>query len=228
MYETNCWRILANGARAVGIRAPQPTCLRFGQQDDGCVTPLRTHQERGSPVWHDGLLLAASTYSFFTESGRTSKALVGRGDWRGALIHVSTSQLQFDEDRSSYFGDISGAWPGVESKGHAFIQYGERVSRHQDQIVELGNGAHAFVADQRKRYMRIDCTGGEIIVTRADKVEFAQALVSRGIQRSKTHRSLSWLRYALETMDMRHLWPDKLQKRIEQLETATAASSRKR
>lgn len=228
MPHHNCWRILPNGARAVGIHAPQSTCLRFGQQASECVIPLRVHPERGAPMWHDELLLAGSAWKFPGEGGRILKAVAGRGSWRGALIHVCTSQLQFDEDRSSYFGDISGAWPGIEMATPAFIQYGDRRSLHQDQLIDLGFGARAFVADQHKRYMRIDCTDGEMILTRADKVDFARALVARGIDRSKSHSSLTWLRYALETMNMRHFWPDKLQKRIEQLETATAASSRKR
>ncbi|MBI5457122.1 hypothetical protein HY971_00125 [Candidatus Kaiserbacteria bacterium] len=141
------------------------------------------------------------------------RQIIGRGDWQGALLQVSTFRLDFSEDLSRQY-KVRDSWPGAQSIGDPFVQVRKRSFADQHQLVAIEDGAFVIVADRAARYIRIDCHECQLTAGPVEKVDFGRLLVARAELLSHSLKVLTWTWYTLRDLELGYLWTDTLQQRM--------------
>ncbi|OGG65891.1 hypothetical protein A3D71_00465 [Candidatus Kaiserbacteria bacterium RIFCSPHIGHO2_02_FULL_55_20] len=130
----------------------------------------------------------------------------GRGKWQGALLRISTFNLEFSPDLSGHFGMIENGWPGAETLRPPFVQLGRRRNADQHQLVAVADGKHIFVADRGSRYIKVTCKGGVLTGAPAEKAELGRLLVRRAQMHSDDPNLLRWTWHTLRRLELLGLW----------------------
>lgn len=209
----NCYNIRSNGfvecgRETVSIGGRRNVELRAGRSL--CRILLNAYPGDSPQMSARGLMLSAQIRGIGDR-----KMFVARQAWKGCLIFVESEDFAFDTVRSSYFGDISNAWSGLEAVRSAVVSLKGENHGELAQIATLEPGEIAFVADHAKRYIQLALTADGKLSSFPAKVEdFADGLVKRAEARIHRHQGLAWTRYALKTIRMEHKWSQVLDLRL--------------
>jgi len=212
----NCYNIRPNGfvlpgRETIRIGGQRNVELRAGKSL--CRIALNAYPSDSPEVSSGGRMLSAQI-----RGEGHQKKFTARQSWKGCLIFAESEDFAFDSVRSSYLGDISNAWSGIEMVGVPAVILKGANSGELAQIAALEPGNSLFVADHAKRY--IQCTlalDGTLHSFPARVEDFAQCLVKRAEARIHTHKGLAWTLYALKTMKMEHKWSTALDARLRTL-----------
>lgn len=213
--KDNAYRLSPAGLPEVGIPGVKARRLRFGRYSNGNKRYIDFKTDgRVFPRSSDKLLLEAAS----KELPGDQKVLVPRGGWAGALLAVSTFDLEFDPEASSYFGDLPNLYAGAEVLSHAFVQVGDRRHACQKQLIAIPDGKFVIVADRGKRYVRVSCDDCKLSAEAARKEELGHLLVRRAEIHLFTVSSLRWTWHTLRRLDLLHFWSHELIERLRKLE----------